>query len=303
MFDDHRARADSRDAVRSPQRSRLRDVGRWAQLLAGLLAYGVAIALLIRSGLGLGPWDAFHVGLSEWSGWSVGAVIVAVGVVIIGFTLFIGIRPGPATLLNMILIGVFVDLLLPLVPAAPRGFGLPYHLTGIGLTGLATGLYIAPGLGEGPRDGMMIGVAQRTGWRVGRVRTGIEVSVLLIGWTLGGRIGFGTLLFAFAIGPATEWGLRLFAAESPTRRRRSEGVPGVAAPALPLPADPAVAVAGPAGEVALNSADEAALHSAVAAVLPRPGEAAGPPGHGEGPVPAATGESVTGRAAARCCSS
>jgi len=200
--------------------SRIREVGRWAKVVTGLMVYGLAITLLIRSGLGLGPWDAFQVGLSEWTGWSVGVVIIVVGLVIIGGTLFIGVRPGPATLLNMVLIGVFVDLLLPLIPAATPWMGLPYHMTGIVLTGFATGLYISPRLGKGPRDGLMIGIAARTGWRVGRVRTGIELCVLLAGWTLGGRIGFGTLLFAFTVGPATAWGLKLFRAE--------DGAPAVA---------------------------------------------------------------------------
>jgi len=183
---------------------------RWVQLLVGLFCYGVAMSLLLRSGLGLGPWDAFHVGLSNWSGIRVGVVIALVGLVLIVGTRFIGVQPGPGTLANMVLVGLFLELVLPFVPEANVWMGLPYHLAGILLTGIATGLYIAPGLGKGPRDGLMLGLAQRTGWQVRHVRTGIEVSVLLLGWSLGGRIGFGTLLFAVGIGPATEWGLRWF---------------------------------------------------------------------------------------------
>ncbi len=188
---------------------------RWAQLLAGLFCYGLAMALLLRSGLGLGPWDAFHVGLSAWTGMSVGLVIALVGLVLIVGTLFIGVRPGPGTLANMVLVGLFLEAILPFIPEANRWMALPYHLAGILLTGVATGLYIAPGLGKGPRDGLMLGVAQRTGWSVRHVRTGIELSVLALGWAMGGRIGFGTLLFAAGIGPATEWGLRWFGVVAP----------------------------------------------------------------------------------------
>jgi uncharacterized membrane protein YczE len=187
---------------------------RWLQLTAGLFVYGVAMTLLIRSGLGLGPWDAFHVGLSRLTDTSVGVVIAGVGLVIIVGGLFIGVRPGPGTVANMLLIAMFVDLLLPVMPEAGPWLGIPYHLGGIVLTGVATGLYISPKLGKGPRDGLMIGIAERTGWSVKRVRTGIEFSVLLLGWLMGGRIGLGTLLFALGIGPATEWGLGLFGATS-----------------------------------------------------------------------------------------
>ncbi|HEX7048908.1 MAG TPA: hypothetical protein VF188_01750 [Longimicrobiales bacterium] len=184
---------------------------RWIQLIVGLFLYGVAIALMIRSGLGLGPWDAFHVGLHRLTGMTVGVASIVVGLVIIIGTLFIGVRPGPGTLANMVLIGVFIDLLLPLIPAQAGGWlGLAYHVTGIVLTGLATGFYIAPGFGKGPRDGLMLGLAGRTGWSVRRVRTGIEATVLVLGWMMGAKIGIGTILFAAGIGPVTQWGLRLF---------------------------------------------------------------------------------------------
>ena len=187
-------------------------VVRWVQLIGGLAVYGVAMSLLIRSGLGLGPWDAFHVGVSALTGLSLGMVVIGVGLAIVVGTWFIGVRPGPGTIANMVLLGVFVDLLLPVTPPAPNLWAsVAYHVVGIVLTGVATGLYIAPGLGKGPRDGMMIGVADRTGWPVGRVRTGIELSVLLLGWLMGAKLGAGTILFALGVGPATQWGLRVFA--------------------------------------------------------------------------------------------
>jgi len=195
---------------------------RWAQLVGGLAVYAVAMALLIRSGLGLGPWDAFHVGVSQFTGANLGIVVIAVGLVIVAGSWFIGVRPGPGTVANMVLIGVFIELLLPFTPAATTLWAsVAYHVGGIVLTGVATGLYIAPGLGKGPRDGMMIGVADRTGWPVGRVRTGIELSVLLLGWLMGGKLGVGTILFALGVGPATEWGLRVFAGDSRTAPPRT----------------------------------------------------------------------------------
>ncbi|MDQ3556938.1 MAG: hypothetical protein M3409_09195 [Gemmatimonadota bacterium] len=182
----------------------------WLQLLIGLFGFGVAVALMIRSGLGLGPWDAFHVGLHHLTGISIGGASIVAGLAIVLGSLRIRVRPGLGTLANMVLIGVFVDLLLPVVPAA---VGTPaavaFHLTGIGLCGLATGFYIAAGLGKGPRDGLMIGLSERTGWPVRRVRTAIELVVLALGWLMGGAIGIGTLLFAFGIGPVTQWGLRV----------------------------------------------------------------------------------------------
>lgn len=184
---------------------------RWAQLLLGLFLYGLAVAFMVRSELGLGPWDAFHQGIHELTGMSIGAASILVGFVIILGTLLIGVRPGMGTLANMVLIGVFIDLLLPVVPAAEGwGWALGFFLGGIGLCGFATGLYIGAGLGKGPRDGLMIGISQQSGWSVRRVRTLIELAVLACGWMMGGTIGVGTLLFACAIGPATQWGLQLF---------------------------------------------------------------------------------------------
>ena len=165
---------------------------------------------MIRSRLGLGPWDAFHVGLHNLTGISVGMASILAGLVIVIGSFAIGVRPGWGTLANMILIGVFIDLLLPWMPAAQGvAWGFAYYLPAILICGLATGVYIAAGLGKGPRDGLMIGLSARSGWPVGRVRTLLELSVLLMGWAMGGRIGIGTLLFAFGIGPATQWGLRV----------------------------------------------------------------------------------------------
>ncbi len=189
----------------------------------GFFLFGIAISLMIRSDLGLGPWDAFHVGLHLLTGMTVGVASILVGVVIVLGTLLIGVRPGPGTLANMVLIGIFVDLLLPVVPTAEGwALGLLYFLVGVALSGLATGMYIATGLGKGPRDGLMVGVSQRTGWPVRRVRTGIELSVLALGWLMGGKIGLGTVIFTLTIGWSAQWGLQLFGFSPTGEVRRPE---------------------------------------------------------------------------------
>jgi uncharacterized membrane protein YczE len=178
--------------------------------MVGLFGCGLAVALMIRSDLGLGPWDAFHVGLHRITGLTVGMVSIIVGLVIICGTWFIGVRPGAGTLVNMVMIGVFIDLLLPVVPEAPHwGWGLAYYLSAIGVFGLATGAYLGAKLGSGPRDGLMIGLSERSGWSVRRVRTGVELAVLAAGWLMGGRVGLGTVLFALSVGPAMQWGMQL----------------------------------------------------------------------------------------------
>lgn len=183
----------------------------WAQLVAGLAGYAVSIVLMIRSGLGLGPWDALHVGLARLTGASVGLASIAAGVAIVAGSWLIGIRPGPATLLNMVLIGALVDVLLPfLPPASGLVGGYAFHLAGIAVCGLSTGCYIAARLGQGPRDGLILGLSARTRFSVRAVRTAVELSALLLGWAMGAPVGVGTLLFALGIGPAMQWGMRLF---------------------------------------------------------------------------------------------
>jgi uncharacterized protein len=172
---------------------------------------------MIASRLGLGPWDAFHVGLSRRTGMSVGVASIVVGLLIVLVSTRIGIRPGPGTVANMVLIGVFIDLVSPYIPVARSwGWGLAYYLVAIAVCGLATGFYIAAGLGKGPRDGLMIGVAERSGWSIQRVRTLIELSALGAGWAMGGQVGLGTILFAFGIGPAVQWGMRVCHADAPS---------------------------------------------------------------------------------------
>jgi uncharacterized protein len=205
--------------------SRLQVARRFAQLNLGLLGWGVAIVLFIRSQLGLGPWDAFHVGLHVQTGISVGGASIAAGLVLMLALMAMRVRPGVATVLNMVLIGVFIDLLLPLVPDAGSTItAAAYFGAAIPLVGLSSGLYIGAGFGHGPRDSLMVVLALRTGWSVRRIRTLIELCVLTLGWTMGGPVGIGTVIIALTVGPSVHWGLRLFdalptgEAVGPTRR-------------------------------------------------------------------------------------
>jgi uncharacterized membrane protein YczE len=175
---------------------------RLAQLFLGLALYGLSLALVLRAGLGLAPWDVLHQGLAERLGLSIGTVLIAVSFVVLLLWVPLRERPGVGTIANALLVGVFVDLTLLVVPDAE---GWPARvallLLGVGLNGVATALYIGARLGPGPRDGLMTGLVRRSGRSVRLVRTLIEASVLVTGWLLGGTVGVGTLLYAVAIGP------------------------------------------------------------------------------------------------------
>lgn len=186
----------------------------WLQLVAGLAGFAFSVTLMVRSGLGLGPWDAFHVGLSRRMGISIGAASILVGVLIVAGSWFIGVRPGVGTLANMLLIGLFIDRTLRVMPPAGGWpVGLAMHVAGIVICGLFTGFYMASGLGNGPRDGLIVGLRRRTGRPIRLLRTLVELSALAVGWALGGPVGVGTLLFALGIGPAMQWGMRVCGVE------------------------------------------------------------------------------------------
>ncbi len=174
---------------------------RFVQLFAGLVLFGASLALLVRSELGLDPWDVFHQGLSVATGLSIGVCTIAAGVVVLLLWIPLRQRPGIGTVANVVLVGVSLDAVLLLIPATgDLTLRWTYLLAGIVLNGIATGAYIGAGFGPGPRDGLMVGLA-RGGRSLRVVRTAIEVSVLVIGWLLGGTVGVGTVLFALTIGP------------------------------------------------------------------------------------------------------
>lgn len=177
---------------------------RLAQLLPGLAACGVGLALMVRAHLGLGPWDVLHQGLSERTGLSIGVLVILVGFLVLFGWVPLRQPMGIGTLLNVSLIGLVLDAVAAVVPE-PEGLAARWTLllTGVLLMGLGSGLYIGAGLGPGPRDGLMTGLAAR-GYSLRLVRTLIELSALIAGWVLGGTVGVGTLVFAFGIGPLVQ---------------------------------------------------------------------------------------------------
>lgn len=174
---------------------------RLGQLWAGLALYGFSLALLVEADLGLAPWDVLHQGLSRALGLSIGSWVVIVGAVVLLLWIPLRQRPGVGTVSNVVLIGVFLDLSLAVLPT-PESVGVrgSWLVAGVGLNAVATAAYIGARLGPGPRDGLMTGLVAR-GRSVRVVRTGIEVAVLVTGFLLGGTVGLGTLVYALAIGP------------------------------------------------------------------------------------------------------
>lgn len=171
------------------------------RLLLGLVLCGLGIATMVAADLGLGPWDVLHQGLSRLTGIPIGTVGIIVGVLVLAGWLPLRERLGLGTIANVVVIGVTIDLTL-LVLATPDSLLLRIVLLCLGpvLFAIGSGYYIGAGLGPGPRDGLMTGLARR-GLPVGGVRTAIELSALGIGMVLGGTAGFGTVLFAVTIGP------------------------------------------------------------------------------------------------------
>lgn len=183
---------------------------RFTQLLIGLVAFGYSEALMVRARLGLGPWDVLHQGLARHTGLAIGTWVIIVGAAVLLLWWPLRQRPGIGTLCNVVIVGLALNVSLDLMPD-PRSLGLrwAYLVGGTVLNGIATGAYIGAALGPGPRDGLMVGLANR-GHSIRVVRTIIEVSVLVIGWALGGTVGIGTVLFALSIGPIAHVTIPLF---------------------------------------------------------------------------------------------
>ncbi|MEW2529657.1 hypothetical protein [Streptomyces sp. NPDC047071] len=189
---------------------------RLLQLYAGLVLYGASSALLVRSGLGLEPWNVLHQGLAERTGLSIGVVSIFVGAAVLLLWIPLRQRPGLGTVSNVFVVGLAMDGTLALVPDA-HGLGvrIPLMAAGIVLNGVATGLYIAAKFGPGPRDGLMTGLHERTGRSIRLMRTLVEVAVVVTGFVLGGTLGVGTVVYAVTIGPLAQFFLRLFALPAP----------------------------------------------------------------------------------------
>src|SRR4051794_16065386 len=175
---------------------------RVVRLYAGLVLFGVSMALMVVAGLGLDPWDVFHQGVARSTGLSLGWVVIIAGAVVLLLWVPLRQRPGLGTVSNVIVIGLAVDAALARLPdAGSRPVAAAMLLGGVGLNGLAGAAYIGAGLGPGPRDGLMTGTVKRTGRSVRVVRTTIELTVLAAGAALGGTVGVGTVVYALGIGP------------------------------------------------------------------------------------------------------
>jgi uncharacterized membrane protein YczE len=212
-----------------------------AAYVLGLFLMALGIALTLRAGLGLGPWDVLHQGMSRHTPLTFGQASQVVGALVILVGLLLRVRPRLGTILDMLLVGFFVDRILgtSLIPD-PRPGGLPIQalmdVFGVLLLGLGSGLYIRANLGAGPRDGLMLGLQQVTGRRLAVVRVGLELSGVAMGFLLGGTVGVGTLVYALGIGPSVELGFRVFGVPRQRYEARvtwpGEGASSVA---LPLP--------------------------------------------------------------------
>lgn len=199
-------------------------------LLVGLILFGVGIALMVEAGLGLGPWEALHQGIGDQIGLQIGTVSILLGIPILALWLPLGERPGLGTVLNVIFIGTATDVAIAVIPTAET---IPTQLVmlfgGVVVIGLGSATYLSADLGPGPRDGLMTGLHHRFGWSIRRARTAIELSVLVVGWALGGTIGLGTVVFALGIGPLIQFFLGIVDREDRVglRRRTRMEVEGV----------------------------------------------------------------------------
>ncbi|MGA9289762.1 MAG: YitT family protein [Anaerobacillus sp.] len=183
---------------------------RWSFFFIGLAVLGLGIAMTIKGKtFGIGPWDVFHYGLYQQFGLTIGSWSIITGFVLLGFTsLYTKTYPQIGAFLNMIFLGLFIDLFLYLLPdpGTLLAQGLIF-VSGVVVLGYGIGLYVTSGLGAGPRDGIMLLIIEKTGWRIDWVRNGIEVVVLLLGWALGGPVGIGSVIIAFMLGKIISFSL------------------------------------------------------------------------------------------------
>lgn len=192
---------------------------RLLRLLLGLWLYGLAIALMIEGAVGASPWDVFHLGVSLHLPLSFGMVMIITAAAVLLAWIPLRQMPGLGTVANTLLLGPFADFNLALLgPPDSLPLRCAYMLGGVLVCALATALYVGAQLGPGPRDGLMTGLARRTGGSIRRIRTVIEVTVLVVGVLLGGTVGVGTVVFALGVGPMTQFFLRYLVVrlEAPT---------------------------------------------------------------------------------------
>jgi len=176
---------------------------RLVRLLFGLFLYSLGIVFTINAKIGYSPWDVFHYGLSKITGVTFGTASIIVGLIIVFITFILGEKIGLGTVLNMLLIGIFLDILMKIriVPTSTNLFtGILMMMIGLIIISFASFFYIGSAFGAGPRDGLMVAINRKTGFPIGVCRGAIEISAALIGFSLGGMLGFGTVISALMIG-------------------------------------------------------------------------------------------------------
>lgn len=188
-----------------------KSLSRLARLNLGLMFYGFGLALIVEAEIGLPPWDVFAKGISIQLGTTYGVASVIVSALVLIAWIPLKVKPGIGSILNAILIGVWSDVFIPLIPKMETYLiQLSLFLIGMIIVAIATGLYITSYLGSGPRDGLMIGTQKALGWPLWQIRTMYEVLVLAIGWLMGGQVREGTIIFAVCIGVLMQLSLKAF---------------------------------------------------------------------------------------------
>lgn len=185
---------------------------RITQLLVGLFLYGIGIAFMVRGAIGAAPWDVLTQGISNHVPLSFGVITICVSIVVLLLWIPLRQRPGIGTLLNAVLVGPAADIGFAVLPTPDQlWLRVLFFVVGLVTLAAATGLYIGANFGPGPRDGLMTGLHRRLGWPIWIVRTCLEVTVVVVGWVLGGNVGVGTVAFALLVGPLCQFFLRVFA--------------------------------------------------------------------------------------------
>jgi uncharacterized membrane protein YczE len=182
---------------------------------------GVGVACMARSGLGVGSWEVLHQGIAKILGVQMGTISIGLGIPILAAWWPLGERPGVGTILNLLLIGTTTNLMLGVIaPASDAVVEAVLAAVGIALCAVGTALYLAADLGPGPRDGLMTGLHMRYGWSIRRTRTAMEITVVVLGWLLGGTVGIGTVVLALSSGPIVQALLPVFDREGRLSARR-----------------------------------------------------------------------------------
>lgn len=201
----------------------MRPARRTAQLLLGLVGFGVATAMMLHSGQGAMPWAVLDQGIVDRTGLAYGWVVLGVGLLVMLAWIPLRQKPGIGTIANIIVISLVIDptlwVLGRLLPAPVLAAGIGLALGGIVLLGVSTAAYVGARLGPGPRDGLMTGLLQLTGWPVWLIKTGIEITVVVVGVLLGGTFGWATVVFAFGVGPVVQIAARWLAPSGLSDRR------------------------------------------------------------------------------------